>query len=81
MAFCRNLAEHRHRQGFRVEDLVGSLRALRRVSVEIVGRDPEAACCQRAVHDYLAMTIEFGIDQIQEVFEEHEVGAIADPEK
>jgi nucleoside-diphosphate-sugar epimerase len=80
MAFCRNLAEHRHRQGFRVEELLASLQALRRVSLEIVGRDPEAERYRRPIRDYLEMTIEFGMDQIQEVFEEHETGAIADPE-
>jgi hypothetical protein len=76
MAFCRNLAEHRHRQGFRVEDLVASLQTLRRVSLEVLGRDPEGARYQQAIHDYLATTIEFGIDQAQEVFEEHETGAV-----
>ncbi len=81
MAFCRNLAEHRHRQGFRVEDLVASLRTLRRVSLEIVGRDPEAGNFRQAIHDYLAMTVEFGIDQVLEVFEEHEVGALPVPEE
>lgn len=60
MVYCRELAEHRHRQGYRVEELVAS---------------------RQAIHDYLAMTVEFGIDQIQEVFEEHEVGTIAGPER
>jgi hypothetical protein len=81
MAYCRTLAERRYRQGYRVEELVASLRGLRRASQEVLWRDPEAGRYQQAIHDYLAMTIEFGIDQIQEVFEEHEVGAIADPEK
>jgi nucleoside-diphosphate-sugar epimerase len=81
MAFCRNLAEHRHREGYQVENLVASLQALRRASVEIVGRDPEAAHLRQAIRDYLAMTIEFGIDQVLEVFEEHETGALPDPEK
>jgi nucleoside-diphosphate-sugar epimerase len=80
MAYCRELAEHRYRQGYRAEELSASLQALRRVSLEILGRDPEATRYRRAIHDYLAMTIEFGIDQVLEVFEEHETGAIADPD-
>jgi hypothetical protein len=80
MAYCRELAEHRYRQGYRVEELSASLQALRRVALEVVGRDPEAARYRRAIHDYLAMTVEFGIDQMLQVFEEHEVGAIADPD-
>jgi hypothetical protein len=81
MAYSRTLAERRYRQGYRVEELVASLQCLRRVSLEIVRRDPEAAHYAQAIHVYLAMTVEFGIDQVQEVFEEHEAGAIADPEK
>ncbi len=81
MGYCRELAEHRHRQGYRVEELVAALQELRRVSLDVLGRDPEAARYRQAIHDYLAMTVEFGIDQIQEVFEEHEVGTIAGPER
>ena len=81
MAFCRNLAEHRHREGYRVEDLVASLRTMRRVSLEIVGRDPEAVGLRQAIHEYLAMTVDFGVDQVLEVFEEHEIGALPVPEE
>ncbi len=80
MAYCRELAEHRYRQGYRVEELVASLKGLRRASLEVLKRDPEAVRYRQAIHVYLAMSVEFGIDQIQEVFEEHEAGTIADPE-
>lgn len=80
MAYCRELAEHRFRQGYRVGELLAAFQALRRVSLEVLGRDAESARYQRAIHDYLAMTIEFGADQVQEVFEEHETGGLTVPE-
>jgi len=77
MAYSRNLAEHRRRQGYRVEELLASFGALQRACREVLGRDPEAARLQRPIRDYLEMTIEFGMDQVQEVFEEAEAGVIA----
>ena len=40
MAYCRTLAEHRYRQGYRVEELVASLKGLRRVSLEVLRQRP-----------------------------------------
>jgi nucleoside-diphosphate-sugar epimerase len=80
MAYARDLAEHRSRQGFRAEDLLAAFQALRRTCLEVLARDPETARHLRAVYDYLEMTLEFGADQVQEVFEEHEAGTIGGAE-
>ena len=79
MAYCRDLAEHRSRQGYRAEDLLAAFAALRQAAVGVLARDPEAAVHARAVHDYLEMALEFGADQVQEVFEEQEAGVIPAP--
>jgi hypothetical protein len=76
MAYCRDLARLRLGQGFPAGEVLHALRSLQRICQETVRRDPESAGLQRALHDYLDMTLDFGVDQLLEVYEESEAGAL-----
>jgi nucleoside-diphosphate-sugar epimerase len=68
--YCRDLAEKRLMQGFGVREVVGALLAVNGVCVETLRRDPEAEDLEHAIHDHLSMTVQFGCDQILEIYEE-----------
>ena len=70
MTYCRDLAERRIRQGFSELELCAALEALNEICLEVLGRDPEAHGLQEAMHDYITTTIQFGVDQIQEIYEQ-----------
>ena len=74
MTYCRDLAEHRLRQGVSETELCGVLETMNDICLEVLGRDPESTGLQRAMHDYITTTVQFGIDQVQEVYE---LGALA----
>jgi len=69
MLYCRNLAERRAQQGFDAEEISFALRALDRITRQVLARDPEAAGLDSALHDYVTMTVEFGVDRVIEVYE------------
>ena len=69
MTYCRDLAERRIRQGFSEFELCAALETLNEICLEVLGRDPEAHGLQQAMHDYITTTIQFGVDQIQEIYE------------
>ena len=50
--------------------VVGALWALNGICVDTLRRDPEAEDLEDAIHDYLSMTVQFGCDQILEIYEE-----------
>ncbi len=77
MARCRELAERRLAQGFTVAEVIAGLRELERVVTERVRAEAHAAHLDGALHDYVSATVEFGIDQVQEVWEDAEPGARA----
>jgi len=70
MTYCRDLAEHRISQGVSEDELCGVLQTLHDVCLEVLRRDPEAADLDAAMHDYVSTTVQFGIDQVQEVYEQ-----------
>lgn len=70
MTFCRDLAGRRMSQGFESRELVHAVRTLEKAVLESVRRDPEAAGLESALHDHLEMTVEFGIDQILEAYDD-----------
>jgi nucleoside-diphosphate-sugar epimerase len=69
MTYCRDLAERRIQQGFLEAEVCAALETLNEVCLEVLGRDPEARGLQQAMHDYITTTIQFGVDQIQEIYE------------
>jgi hypothetical protein len=76
MTHCRDFAERRVRQGLQVAELVHALRSLERIALETLGRDPDAKGLDRAMRDYVSMTVEFGIDQAIEAYEDAAAGSV-----
>jgi len=68
--YCRDLAEKRLMQGFGVREVVGALLTVSALCVDKLRADPEAEDLEGAIHDYLLMTVQFGCDQILEIYEE-----------
>ena len=79
MGYCKDLAEHRFEQGFRVLEVADALDALEQICLQVLSRDPDSQGLGPALHDHLSMTIQFGRDQVEETFEhlEAEFGATA----
>lgn len=68
--YCRDLAEKRLMQGFGVREVVGALLMISAICVEVLRDDPEGEDLAAAIHDHLSMTVQFGCDQILEIYEE-----------
>jgi hypothetical protein len=68
-SFCRDLAEIRFNQGFRVEEVCGALRALKEVALWVLESDPEAEGLKADLDEYISMTLLFGCDQVEDTFD------------
>lgn len=69
MAYCRDLAERRYLQGFKVEELSYALTALNEICLRVLRKDPHTANLEEELQHHITMTIQFGLDQIQETYE------------
>ncbi|MCK5376245.1 MAG: NAD(P)-dependent oxidoreductase [Acidobacteria bacterium] len=69
-AYCRDLAEKRLMQGFGVQEVCGAMQTVNSTCLEILREDPEAEDLGAALHDHITMTMQFGCDQILEIYEE-----------
>jgi hypothetical protein len=69
-AYCRDLAEKRYEEGFDAEEVCGALMLLKETCVSAIKADPESHGLGEALHNYLTMTIEFGCDQLMEIYDE-----------
>lgn len=76
MSYCRDLARLRLEQGFPSGEVLQALRSLQRLCLEIVRRDPESAGLNRGLQDHLVTTLDFGADQLLEIYEESETGTL-----
>lgn len=70
MDYCRNVAARRMRQGFPAHEIVAALRELDTICGEVLRTDPAAAGLAREVRETVSRTLEFGADQILDVYEE-----------
>lgn len=68
--YCRGLAERRAAEGVPGRELCRALVEINRRCLEALSRHPEGEDLGGALHDDLTMTIWFGIDQIEETYEE-----------
>ena len=68
--YCRDLAEKRLMQGFGVREVVGALLTVSAICVDKIRSDPEGEDLEKPIHDFLLMTVQFGCDQILEIYEE-----------
>jgi nucleoside-diphosphate-sugar epimerase len=68
-AYCRDLAERRFEQGFEAAEVCAALDELDRICLSVLRRDPEGASLAAELQDDVTMTLRFGADQVQDVFE------------
>jgi hypothetical protein len=79
-AFCRDVAERRHDEGFSPGEVCGAFQLLSRVCREVLAEDPDSKELGEEMHDHITMTFQFGCDQVMETYEE--LGAdVADHEE
>lgn len=74
MQFARDVSLRRSQQGFACNEVVQALRVFDWVCLEVLRGDSEGALLGRVLHDYVTMTLEFGIDRVLEVYEDAEHG-------
>jgi nucleoside-diphosphate-sugar epimerase len=73
VSYCRDLAERRFQQGFGSREVCDALRELNRIVFKILLRDPEAAGMKAEIYEHVTMTLTWGCDEAQQVFERVEV--------
>ena len=78
LGYCRDFASTRFAEGVPVVEILGVLRLIERTAVAVVREDPDAAGLEAALYAHLTMTIEFGCDQVIEVYEDLSGEEIAD---
>ena len=70
LAYCRDFGSKRFEEGFDVREVVNALQALNEIALDVLSEDPDAAGLEEALQNHFSMTIEFGCDQILEVYED-----------
>jgi nucleoside-diphosphate-sugar epimerase len=70
LGYCRDFAGTRFAEGVPVVEIVRVLRLIERSAIEAVSEDPDAAGLEGALYAHVTMTIEFGCDQVLEVYED-----------
>lgn len=75
MQFSRDMALRRSQQGFAADDLIHALKTLNWICLEKLSADPAAAALGAQMHDLITVTLDFGVDRIQEVYEDAAAGA------
>ena len=69
VSYCRDLAERRFQQGFQTREVCDALRELNRIVYKRLLRDPEAAGMKADLYEHVTMTLTWGCDEAQQVFE------------
>jgi nucleoside-diphosphate-sugar epimerase len=69
MSHCRDLAERRRAQGFTVGEVAFALNLLNEVALKSLATEP-APVSFAQLDDFITATIQFGIDEVEDVFEE-----------
>jgi nucleoside-diphosphate-sugar epimerase len=67
--YCRDLAERRWALGFKREEVVFAVVRLSEICTRLLSEDPAAAPVRAHLDDYISSTIQFGIDQIEDVYD------------
>ncbi|TFG38039.1 MAG: hypothetical protein E4H44_04440 [Candidatus Aminicenantes bacterium] len=70
LGYCRDFAVKRFEEGFDVVEVVRALQGLNQIALDVLSEDPEAGDLEEALQSHLSMTIEFGCDQILEIYED-----------
>ena len=78
LGYCRDFAAKRYRDGASASEVVALLQLFNRISLAVLEDDPDARDLAGPLYKHLSMTIEFGCDQILEVYEDLTGEEIAD---
>lgn len=70
LSYCGDFAAKRYEDGFSAAEVVGALQGLNETCLDVLRGDPGADGLDEDLHKYLTMAIEFGCDQIIEVYED-----------
>jgi nucleoside-diphosphate-sugar epimerase len=70
MAYCRDIAQHRYNLGFKVDEVTNALTIFKDACLNAMRDDPDASQLKTEITNNIVMTVQFGIDQVEEVFEE-----------
>jgi nucleoside-diphosphate-sugar epimerase len=79
MSYCRTLAERRLAQGFALEEVCFALTTLNEVCLKSLALEPGPVPLEQ-LDDYITATIQFGIDEVEDVYEQRLGGHRATPE-
>jgi nucleoside-diphosphate-sugar epimerase len=80
LAYVRDLAQHRHEQGFEAHEVCEWLRELSRVCIQVLSRDPQAEGLQADLRDHVARTLlQYGCDVTLDVYDAREAPGAAPP--
>jgi nucleoside-diphosphate-sugar epimerase len=70
LGYCRDFAEKRFADGVSPGELIELFRVLNDTTLSVVREDPGAVELEGGIFDYWTMTIEYGCDQVLEVYED-----------
>jgi hypothetical protein len=73
VSYCRDLAARRFEQGFEAREVCDALRELNRIVFKHLRRDPESEGLREEIKHHVTMTLTWGCDEAQQVFEHLEV--------
>jgi nucleoside-diphosphate-sugar epimerase len=69
VSYCRDLAERRFQQGFPAAEVCDALRELNRIIFKVLRRDPESDGLRQDIYEHVTMTLTWGCDEAQDVFD------------
>jgi len=69
VSYCRDLAERRFQQGFPSREVCDALRELNRIVFKVLRRDAESEGLRPDIYEHVTMTLTWGCDEAQQVFE------------
>jgi hypothetical protein len=67
--YCREIAEHRYRQGFPKEEVMAIVQLKHETCLRVLLDDPRMAGAEQAVHEMVNMAFRLGGDEIEDTFE------------
>ena len=69
-AYCRDLAQKRFQEGFPSSEVCDALMELNATCLDVLRADPETKDLEEALRNYVTMTVQFGCDQVMEIYDE-----------
>jgi hypothetical protein len=73
--YARMLAYHRHRQGFKNEQVCTALNTFGIVIHAALLKDKDIRISAEQIHDYLDLSLQLACDEVQDIYEQlHEIG-------